>query len=181
MPFFRTALSIGILLNLAYTILAQESRESIEAVTKWLKINALAIQNIEAGRGFADLQPIKRVFREIRIIGLGEATHGTREFFLFKHRLLEFLFKEMDVRVLAIETGYSSTSDINDYVMGKPVDAAQALAKQGFWPLNTREMRVMLDWMRAYNARVSVNKKVKFVGFDIRSGTDRARSRKTVL
>ena len=52
MPFFRTALSIAILLNLAYTILAQESRESIEAVTKWLKINALAIQNIEAGRGF---------------------------------------------------------------------------------------------------------------------------------
>ncbi|HET9714031.1 MAG TPA: erythromycin esterase family protein [Pyrinomonadaceae bacterium] len=165
--FFRTALSLGILLNFTHTILAQESRESIEAVTKWLKINSLAIQNIEPGRGFADLQPLKKIFREVRIIGLGEATHGTREFFLFKHRLLEFLVKEMDVRVLAIETGYSSTSDINDYVMGKSVDAAQALARQGFWPLDTSEMRAMLDWIRAYNVRVPAYKKVKFVGFDI--------------
>lgn len=165
--FLRTALSIGILLNFTQTILAQESRESIEAVTKWLRINALTIQNTEAGHGFTDLQPLKKVFRQVRVIGLGEATHGTSEFFLFKHRLLEFLVKEMNVRVLAIETGYSSTSDINDYVMGKTIDAAQALAKQGFWPLETSEMRVMLDWMRAYNARVPASNKVKFVGFDI--------------
>ena len=61
--FFRTALSLGILLNFTHTILAQESRESIEVVTKWLKINSLAIQNIDAGRGFADLQPLKRECR----------------------------------------------------------------------------------------------------------------------
>lgn len=130
--FFRTALSLGILLNFTHTILVQESRDGVGAVTKWLKINALAIQHMEAGHGFADLKPLERVLREVRIIGLGEATHGTREFFLFKHRLLEFLVKEMNVRVLAIETGYSSTSDINDYVMGKSVNAAQALARQGF-------------------------------------------------
>ena len=73
----------------------------------------------------------------------------------------------MNVRVLAIETGYSSTAQINDYIMSKSVDGAWALSSQGFWPLNTREMLIMLDWMRSYNASVPPKKRVKVVGFDI--------------
>ena len=125
-------LSIGILLSFNQTVLAQESDDRVEAVTKWLANNAVPLQGIKSGGGYADLHSLKRIFQDVRIIGLGEATHGTLEFFVFKHRLLEFLVKEMNVRVLAIETGYSSTAQINDYVMGKSVEGAQALASQGF-------------------------------------------------
>jgi erythromycin esterase len=132
----RTAiLSIGVLLSFHQTVLAQESRDTVEAVTKWLANNAVPLQGFKTGGGYADLHPLKRIFQDVRIVGLGEATHGTLEFFAFKHRLLKFLVKEMNVRVLAIETGYSSTAQLNDYVMGKSVDATQALASQGFWPL----------------------------------------------
>lgn len=160
-------LSIGILLSFHQTVLAQESGDRVAAVTKWLANNAVPLQGINPGGGYADLHSLKRIFQDVRIIGLGEATHGTLEFFVFKHRLLEFLIKEMNVRVLAIETGYSSTAQINDYIMGKSVDGAQALASQGFWPLNTSEMLFMLDWMRSYNATVPANRRVKVVGFDI--------------
>ena len=69
--------------------------------------------------------------------------------------------------MLAIETGYSSSTDINDYILGKSNDGAKALENQGFWVWNTEEMRDMLGWMRSCNASVSTNKKVKIVGFDI--------------
>ena len=165
--FCAAFLWIGILLNLNHTILAQEERAQVEAVTKWLSNNAIPLRSVKAGGGFADLQPLKKVFQGVRIVGLGEATHGTREFFQFKHRLLEFLIKEKSFRVLAIETGYSSSADINDYVLGKSNDGAKALENQGFWVWDTKEMREMLDWMRSYNASVPADKKVKVVGFDV--------------
>ena len=160
-------LSIGILLSLHQTVLAQERRDTIEAVTKWVANNAVRLQEIKTGGGYADLHALKKIFQDVRIIGLGEATHGSSEFFVFKHRLLEFLVREMNVRVLAIETGYSSTAQVNDYVMGKSVDGSRALTSQGFWPFNTKEMLSMLEWLRSYNASVPAQRRVKVLGFDI--------------
>ena len=77
------------------------------------------------------------------------------------------LIKEMGFRVFAMEASYAGCRNINDYVMGKTNDGAKALDSQGFWTWNTEEVRAMLDWMRTYNASVTADKKVKFVGFDI--------------
>jgi erythromycin esterase len=60
--------------------------------------------------------------------------------------------------------------------MGATNDGAKALDSQGFWTWNTQEVRAMLDWIRQYNAGVPVDKKVKFVGFDIQvNGTGKSR------
>lgn len=144
-----------------------EHKRKQQAVIGWLKDNAIPIRTVEAGNGFEDLQPLKHVLRDVRFVGLGEETHGTREFFQFKHRMVEFLVREMGFRVFAIEASYAACENINDYVMGKTDDGAKALESQGFWTWNTQEVRAMLDWMRAYNAGVPDEKKVKFVGFDI--------------
>lgn len=146
--------------------LAEKPRKQ-EAVIAELKANSIAIKAVEAGNGFDDLQPLKRVFKDVRFVGLGEETHGTREFFQFKHRMLEFLVKEMGFRVFAIEASYSACQTINDYVMGKMNDGAKALDSQEFWTWNTEEVRAMMDWMRTYNASVPVERRVKFAGFDI--------------
>lgn len=146
--------------------LAEKQRKQ-QAVIAWLKSNAIPLKTVEAGNGFEDLQPLKRVFRSIRFVGLGEQTHGTREFFQFKHRMLEFLVKEMGFRVFAMEASYSACQNINDYVMGRTDNGATALDSQGFWTWNTEEVRAMLDWMRKYNAGVRVDRRIKFVGFDI--------------
>lgn len=146
-----------------------ERKRKLQAVIAWLKGNAAPIKTVEAGSGFDDMQPLKKVFKDVRFVGLGEETHGTREFFQFKHRMLEFLVREMGFRVFAIEASYSACQNINDYVMGKMDDGAKALVSQGFWTWNTEEVRAMLDWMRKYNAGVPADKKVKFVGFDIQN------------
>ena len=147
-----------------------------QAVVARLKENVVPIKTVEAGNGFADLQPLKRVFKDVRYVGLGEETHGTREFFQFKHRMLEFLVKEMGFRVFTIEASYSACQNINDYVMGKTDDGAKALDSQGFWTWNTEEVRAMIDWMREYNKSVAADARVKFAGFDIQvNDTGKAR------
>jgi len=151
----------------AYARRLAERKLKQQAVIAWLKENAIALKTVEAGNGFKDLQPLKRVLKDVRFVGLGEETHGTREFFQFKHRMVEFLVKEMGFRVFAIEASYSACQNINDYVMGKTDDGAGALDSQRFWTWNTEEVRAMLDWMRRYNASVPADRKVKFVGFDI--------------
>lgn len=150
-----------------YAALLAEKRRRQQAVIAELKANSITIKSVEAGNGFDDLHPLKRVFKDVRFVGLGEETHGTREFFQFKHRMLEFLVKEMGFRVFALEASYSGCQMINDYVMGKMNDGAKALDSQGFWTWDTEEVRAMMDWMRTYNASVPVERRVKFVGFDI--------------
>lgn len=144
-----------------------EHRRAQASVVAWLRENAVPVKTVEAGNSFDDLQPLKRVLRDVRFVALGEATHGTREFFQFKHRMVEFLVREMGFRVFAIEASFSACQNINDFVMGKTDDGAKALDGQGFWTWNTEEVSSMLDWMRAYNQGVPAEKRVKFAGFDI--------------
>jgi erythromycin esterase len=160
----------------AFAARITEKNRKRQTVIAWLRENSIPLKTVEAGNGFADLQPLKKVFKNARFVGLGEATHGTREFFQFKHRMVEFLVREMNFRVFAIEASYAACENINDYISGKTADGAKALDSQGFWTWNTEEVRAMLDWMRSYNAGVSADKKLKFVGFDIQfnqSGKDK--------
>lgn len=138
-----------------------------KTVISWLKTNAVPLKTVEAGNGFADLQSLKQILKEVRFVGLGEGTHGTREFFQVKHRLLEFLVREMGYRVFALEGSYSALQTINDHVMGRMDDGTKALDGQGFAVWNTEEVRAMLDWARAYNAGGTPDKRVTFIGFDM--------------
>src|SRR5689334_16326919 len=91
-------LRLSLILQTSATLLLAQtpsSRDTVEpkrdsGVTAWLKQHAITIKSVEAGNGFDDLQPLKRVLADVRVVGLGEATHGTREFFQFKHRMVEF-------------------------------------------------------------------------------------------
>lgn len=141
----------------------QKQQQFIE----WISANAHPLQSVTAGSGFEDLQWLKPVLQNVKYVGLGEATHGTREFFQMKHRMLEFLVREMGFTVFAIEASYSGCQNINDYVLYGKGNARTALASQGFWTWDTEEVIDMIEWMRTYNSTVPEEKKVQFYGFDI--------------
>ncbi len=54
---------------------------------------------------FSDLMPLKEKLKDVKVIALGESTHGLGEFFSLKSRLVKFLHQEMGFEVLAIESG----------------------------------------------------------------------------
>lgn len=150
----------------------EEKKKAEQAqLIQWVSENKHPLTSVEAGHGFEDLQWMKEALKDVRFLGLGEATHGTREFFQMKHRMLEFLVKEMGYTVFAIEASYSGCRNINDYVLHGKGDAKTALASQGFWTWNTEEVLGMIEWMRSYNLTVGDERKVKFLGFDIQVNT----------
>jgi erythromycin esterase len=51
-----------------------------QPVVDWLRGHAVPLQSVEARHGFADMQPLKKIVGDARIVSLGKATHGTREF-----------------------------------------------------------------------------------------------------
>src|SRR5437763_334042 len=73
------------------------------SVSEWMAARAVRLATPEYGHGFADMQPLKKIVGNARIVSLGEATHGTREFFQLKHRMLEFLASEMGFTLFSIE------------------------------------------------------------------------------
>jgi erythromycin esterase len=123
----------------------------------------------EAGNGFDDLAPIGKLIGNARIVALGEATHGTREFFQLKHRLLEYLVGKLGFTVFAIEANQPECRAINDYVLHGKGDARAALAGIYFWTWNTEEVLAMIEWMRAWNADPAHAQKVQFTGFDMQA------------
>jgi erythromycin esterase len=142
------------------------AKAQAEEVKKWLAEHAIRLKGVESGRGFEDMQPLKKVIGEARLVALGEATHGTREFFQLKHRMLEFLATEMGFTVFGIEATMPEAFDVNEFVLNGRGDPAGALAGLYFWTWDTEEVLDMIRWMRNYNLDPRHERKVKFYGFD---------------
>jgi len=87
------------------------------AITDWARQHAIRLSTVQAGHGFTDMEPLRSTVGNARIVGLGEATHGTREFFQLKHRMLEFLASEMGFSIFVIEAPQAEADRLNDYVL----------------------------------------------------------------
>src|SRR6267143_5826196 len=81
----------------------QTSAREEAAVEQWIRANAIPLKTVQAGNGFADMEPLTKIVGNARIVALGEATHGTREFFQLKHRMVEFLANQMGFTIFSIE------------------------------------------------------------------------------
>src|SRR5579864_1444658 len=127
------------------------SAQPATPVQDWIKANAIRLATPEAGHGFADMQALKKVVGNARIVSLGEATHGTREFFQLKHRMMEFLANEMGFTLFSIEANMPEAYRLNDYVLTGKGDPAALIKGMYFWTWNTEEVLDMVRWMRAFN------------------------------
>src|SRR5437868_2335974 len=137
------------------------------AVVDWITAHAVHLRTPEAGHGFADMQPLKKIIGNARIVSLGEATHGTREFFQLKHRMLEFLSKEMGFTIFSIEANMPEAYRLNDYVLNGTGDPAKLIRDMYFWTWDTQEVLDMVSWMRQFNK--SSKHHIQFTGFDMQT------------
>lgn len=120
---------------------------------------------VRAPDGNADLARFDRIVGDARVIGLGESTHGTREFFQLKHRLLRHVVETQQFDVFAIEANQRAVRKLNEYVMGGPGTARDAMRVM-FAVWNTAEMAELVEWIREYNASHS-RRPVHFIGYDM--------------
>lgn len=135
----------------------------------WLRESVIPLKGVHANSGFNDLKALKPIIANSRIVALGEATHGTSEFFRIKHRLLEFFASEMGFTVFAIEANMPEAYRLNDYVLTGKGDPKELLRGMYFWTWNTQEVLDMIQWMRQFNQ--SGRGRIRFTGFDMQTPT----------
>ncbi|MEQ4206915.1 erythromycin esterase family protein [Actinopolymorpha sp. B9G3] len=102
-----------------------------------------------------------------RVVGIGEATHGNREFVRIRKVIIARLVRDHGFRTVTLEADFGGTAVANDYVLtgrGSAVAAAEAL---GFDIYRTRETADLLAWIHDHNASVAAGDKVRLYGFDM--------------
>lgn len=131
----------------------------------WLRTHGVPFATDDPAGDLADLEPLREIVGDARIVALGECTHGTREVFRMKHRILRFLAEEMGFSVFSIEANLPEAYAVGDWVAGGEGDPAEAVAGMYFWTWNTEEVVDMVRWMREY--RESGRGDIAFTGFDM--------------
>lgn|GEM_PF-4412717 len=120
-----------------------------------------------AGELPASLNLLQPLFVSKEIVGLGEATHGTREFSHLKTKLLQFLITRCGYRALIMEGPFGSFLYINDYVNSADGNVDTLLRNTGYWMYYTSEISGLLNWIKKFNTDKSPEDKVRVFGMDM--------------
>lgn len=132
-----------------------------------IRRGAHPLSTVEAAKGaFGELQFLKPLVDDKRLVMAGEAAPGVHEFFAMKHRLFEFLVREKGFTVLALPVPYQAGLAVDRYIAGGPGDPADALRPLGYWAWNTDEFLALIRWMRDYNREQPGRPRLKCYGFD---------------
>jgi len=108
-----------------------------------------------------------------KIVGLGEATHGTSEFFKAKHRIFQYLVEQHGFKVFAFEADFGESLFINQAIQeGRVADIRGLMIKyMHFWTWKTEEVLDLLEWMATYNQGKAAEDKVQYMGVDCQYNT----------
>ena len=108
---------------------------------------------------------------DARLVLLGEATHGTSEFYRMRARITRELIARRGFQFVAVEADWPDAARIDDYVLGGPRRSKLEFApfdRFPKWMWRNEEVGLFVDWLRAYNADRRVQK-VSFHGLDLYS------------
>ncbi len=138
---------------------------------EWIQQTAIRLDTVEFDGQHADLMPLTSLLDGARVVALGEGTHGTREFFTLRQRMIEFLATELGFADFAFEFPYGEGVQIDRYIHGGEGDPAEILARVYCPPWNHSEMVELIEWMKDYNAAPDCPRVLRFHGVDIHDGS----------
>ena len=145
---------------------ANPPSEADTTATEWLQRHSVAFATAETKSGTSDLAAFGTMVGDARIVALGEATHGSHEFFAMKSRLVDYLVNEKGFTVFAMETLVGESDDINNYILNGVGDPAALLRNLQTFVWNTQEVFDLVQWMREYNLTRGDRPPIMFAGID---------------
>jgi erythromycin esterase-like protein len=123
----------------------------------------------------ADLDPLMEHIGEARYVLLGEASHGTAEYYTWRAALSQRLIREKGFSFIAVEGDWPDCYRVNRYVKGYPdsgTNAREVLYAFTRWPTwmwANEEVVELAEWLRHHNTGVPKERKVGFFGLDVYS------------
>lgn len=93
---------------------------------------------------------------DARVVLLGEATHGTSEFYRMRARITQQLIERHGFDFVAVEADWPDAARVDQYVQGGPPRSSlefTPFARFPTWMWRNQEVAELVEWMRAYNLR----------------------------
>ncbi|AZV42820.1 protein-L-isoaspartate O-methyltransferase [Peribacillus asahii] len=122
-----------------------------------------------------ELQPLINAASHAKYVLLGEASHGTSEFYTIRTELTKQLIQEHQFSFVAVEGDWPACYEVNRYVKGLAPEyqSAEDVLKKSFnrwpsWMWANHEIVNLIDWLHSYN-QTQTEKKVGFYGLDVYS------------
>ncbi|MGH9966081.1 MAG: erythromycin esterase family protein [Nitrososphaeraceae archaeon] len=124
-----------------------------------------------------DLNPFfKQVEKDnVRYVLLGEASHGTSEFYKWRAEITKRLFSENGFSFIAVEGDWPVCYRVNRYVKGMSAsnenayDVLYSFNRWPTWMWAKKEILDLIEWLREYNIALPEEQKVGFYGLDVYS------------
>jgi erythromycin esterase-like protein len=127
------------------------------------------------GEQHEDYEPLLELIGDARFVLLGEASHGTHEFYRERAQITKRLIKEKAFSAVAVEADWPDAYRVNTYVRGDAQNADSVEALSGFqrfptWMWRNADVLDFIGWLRAYNEGIAASsKKVGVYGLDLYS------------
>ena len=121
-----------------------------------------------------DFDPLLAQVAEACFVLIGEATHGTHEFYRIRAEITKRLIREKGFTSVAVEADWPDAYRINRYVRGRGSDGDAAEALDGFkrfpqWMWRNADVLDFVGWLRAHNDMLPEEGRVGFFGLDLYS------------
>ncbi|MFF6812148.1 erythromycin esterase family protein [Streptomyces sp. NPDC012403] len=129
---------------------------------------ARPLRTVEPVGPFDDLRPLGEAVGDARLVGVGQAVHGSRDFLALQHRVFRYLVEEKGFRSLVLEAPWSAGLRLDDYLLTGRGDPARIMSEEfqnAYLFMRTGEVLDLIRWMRAYNV-AHPDDPVRFAGND---------------
>jgi protein-L-isoaspartate(D-aspartate) O-methyltransferase len=108
---------------------------------------------------------------DARVVLLGEATHGTSEFYRIRSKITQALIERKGFDIVAAEADWPDAARIDHYVRERdvPMQEWTAFARFPTWMWRNEEFVEFVEWMRLHNQELAHGRRVRFAGLDLYS------------
>ena len=145
----------------------QEQLPPTNAAIAELRTRAVVIPTFALDADPEQFGAIGTAIGDARIVGMGEGSHGSSEFFAFKNRLFKYLVEKKGFTIFAMEAYWGAGLYVDRYIKTGRGTAQQAVASLAFWTWDAPEVVDIVQWMHDYNAKPGKHPILTFAGVDM--------------
>lgn len=138
-------------------------------IVELLKRTSTSLENLE------DLDPLMDYIGDAKYVLLGEASHGTHEYYTWRAKITQRLIQEKGFSFVGVEGDWPDCYRLNRFAKGytnSGTDIYNVLNEFKRWPTwmwANWEIAAFIDWLKAYNINLPADKRIGFYGLDVYS------------
>lgn len=123
----------------------------------------------------SDLQPLYDRIGDARIVMLGEASHGTHEYYTWRAHISKKLIEEKGFNFIAVEADWPDCYRLNRFVKGYDIDHQSSFTvlhsfnRWPTWMWANWEIVALGDWLQNHNKKLASGRRIGFYGLDVYS------------